>query len=224
MTNKSFMLLIAVVAMLGVSIGGAFVGGIALGKSQDAEASQVATLAPSPSGGFQQANGTSDGSASLAQIRQRIQSGEVTPEELAELRQQFQSGGFSGGGFSGAGFQGSGFGGDGFRGGDFGSGLSGTIEAVDGNVITVDTPQGPLQATITDETTIQTFSVGTLEDLLQGLRVTVVGHQAEGAVEASSIMLVPEGSEGFFGGGFSGRGSGDGFFGGDRFGHEQTAP
>ena len=200
MTSKSFMLLIAVVAVLGVSIGGAFVGGIALGKSQDAEGSQVAALTPAPSGGFQQANGAGGQSASLAQIRQRLQSGDATPEELAELRQQFQGGGF--------------------RGGDFGAGLTGTIDVVDGNVVTVNTPQGPLQATVTDATTIQTFAEGTLEDLLQGVRVTVIGHRGEGTVEASSILLLPEGAEGFFRGGFSG----DRSFDGDRFDHEQPAP
>ena len=205
MTSKSFMLLIAVVVALGVSIGGAFVGGIAFGKSQDAEASQVAPFAPETSVGSQGANGAGGESASLAQIRQRIQSGDATPEELAELRQQFQGGGFSGGGF---------------RGGDFGSGLTGTIDAVDGNVITVGAAQGPLLATVTDETTIQTFAEGTLEDLLQGVRVTVIGHREEGTVEASSILLLPDDGQGFFGGGSSG----DRFFSGGRFDHEQPAP
>ena len=185
MTNKSFILLIAVVAALGVSIGGAFVGGIALGKSQDAEASQVAAFPPDPAAGFQQANGGSSESAPLAQIRQRLQSGDATPEELAELRQQFQGGGFGGGGLLGGGF---------------GAGLTGTIDAVDGNVVTVNTPQGPLQAIITEETTIQTFAEGTLEDLLQGMRVTVVGQRGEGTVEASAILLLPDDGQGFFGG------------------------
>ena len=198
MTSKSFMLLIAVVLALGVSIGGAFVGGIALGKSQDAEASQVAAFPPAPSANSQQSNGTGEESASLTQIRQRIQSGDATPEELAELRQQFQAGGFSGG--------------SGLRGGNFGGGLTGTVDAVDGNLITVDTPQGPLQATVTDETTIQTFSVGTLEDLLQGVRVTIIGQPGEGTIKASSIMLLPEDGQGFFGG----RPAGDRLFVGDR--------
>ena len=205
MTTKSFMLLIAVVAALGVSIGGAFVGGIALGKSQDAEASQVAAVAPDPSGGSQRPNGEGGQSASLAQIRQRVQSGDATPEELAELRQQFQGGGFGGGGF---------------RGGSFGGGLTGTIDAVDGNVITVNTPQGPLEATVTDETTIQTFSVGTVEDLLQGVRVTVIGQREGGTVEASSILVLPDDGQGFFGGGFPG----DRSFGGDRSAPERPAP
>ena len=197
MTGRSFTLLIGVVVALGISIGGAFVGGIALGKSQDAEAAQAPSEAPAPSGGFQQSDGGAD-AASLDLLRQRIRSGDATPEELAELRQQLQ-GQFGGGGF----------GGGRLGGGDLGQGLTGTIEAVDGNVITVDTPQGPLQATVTDETAIQLFSEGSLADLLEGLRVTVIGQRQDGAVEASAILLLPEG-EGFFGGGFQG---GNSFFG-----------
>ncbi len=199
MTGRSFTLLIGVVVALGISIGGAFVGGIALGKSQDAEAAQATpgvTAAPS---GFQQSDGADV--ASLDRLRQRIQSGDATPEELAQLRQQFQGQGQFGGG---------GFGGGRLGGSDFGRGLTGTIDALDGNVITVDTPQGPLQATITDETTIQLFSDGSLADLLEGLRVTVIGQRQDGAVEASAILLLPEGGEGFFGGGLQG---GNRFFG-----------
>ncbi len=197
MTSGSFTLLIGVVVALGISIGGAFVGGIALGKSQDAEAAQATPEVPAPSGGF----GLSDGAgvASLDLLRQRIQSGDATPEELAQLRQQFQ-GQFGGGGF----------GGGRLGGGGFGQGLTGTIDALDGNVITVNTPQGPLQATVTDETAIQLFSEGSLADLFEGLRVTVIGQRQNGAVEASAILLLPEEGEGFFGGGFTG---GNRFFG-----------
>ncbi len=120
---------------------------------------------------------------------------------LAQLRPQLQGRGQLSGG---------GFGGDNLRGNDFGPGLTGTIDALDGNVITVDTPQGPLQATTTDETAIQLFSEGSLADLLEGLRATVIGHRKDGAVEASAILLLPEEGEGFFGGGFQG---GNRFFG-----------
>ena len=198
MSGRSFTLLISVVVALGISIGGAFVGGIALGKSQEAEAAQATPDVPVPSGGLQQSDGADV--ASLDRLRQRIQSGDATPEELAQLRQQFQGQGkFGGGGFGG-----------GRLGGGLGSGLTGTIDALDGNVITVNTPQGPLQATVTDETTIQLFSQGSLADLIEGLRVTVIGQRRDGAVEASAILLLPEEGEGFFGGGFQG---GNRFFG-----------
>ncbi len=199
MTSGSFTLLIGVVVALGISIGGAFVGGIALGKSQDAEAAQATPEVPAPSGGF----GLSDGAdvASLDLLRQRIQSGDATPEELAQLRQGFQSGqGFGGQRFGGQGFGGQGFGGQRFSGR---GGLSGTIEKIEGNTITVNTPQGPLQAAVEADTIIQMFAVGTLADLLEGVQVTVFGQRGEdGAVQARSILLVPEGAEGLLDGGF----------------------
>ena len=155
-----------------------------------AEAAQAAPAVPAPSGGFRQSNGAD--AASLDGLRQRIQSGDATPEELAQLRQQLQGRGQFGGG---------GFGGGRLGGGGLGPGLTGTIDAVDGNVITVDTPQGPLQATVIDETAIQLFSEGSLADLLEGSRVTVIGQREDGAVAASAVLLLPEEGEGFFGGG-----------------------
>ena len=137
----------------------------------------------------------------LARLRQQFQGqfgqpggaqGQRDPEELARLRQQFQ------------GQFGQGRGGQGFRGG---SGLAGTIEEIEGNTVTIDTLQGPLQATVVQDTTIQILSNGTLADLQTGMRVTVIGQPGEdGTVQARSIVATPEGASGFFGGGlFGGR-------------------
>ncbi len=80
-----------------------------------------------------------------------------------------------------------------------GGGLSGTIEEIQGNMLIVNTPQGSLQATIGADTTIQMFAEGTLADLQTGLRVTVIGERGEdGTVQASSILLTPEGAGDFF--------------------------
>ena len=214
MKSKSFILLVAAVLALGGSLGGAFVGGIALGKSQEAEAAQNGLLARPTSSLGRPFSEQSDG-ASLDQLRQRIQSGDATSEELAQLRQGFQSGqGFGGQRFSGWG------------------GLSGSIVKIEGNTITVNTPQGPLQAAVVADTTIQMFAEGALEDLLEGMRVTVYGHRGEdGAVQATSILLVPEGADGlggefFFGAGQHHDETGDGgtrFF-GDRGQHGQQSP
>ena len=200
MTSRSFTLLIGVVVALGVSLGGAFVGGIALGKSQEAEAAQNGPLARPTSTLGGPSSEQFDG-ASLDLIRQRIQSGDATPEELAQLRQGFQSGqGFGGQSFGGQRFGGQGFGGQRFSGR---GGLSGTIEKIEGNTITVNTPQGPLMAAVGADTTIQMFAAGTLADLLEGMRVTVFGQRGEdGAVQATSILLVSEGAEGLLDGGF----------------------
>ena len=97
--------------------------------------------------------------------------------------------------------------------------MTGTIERVEGNFVTLNTPQGPLKVTIGEDTAIQMFAEGTLSDLLMGARITVTGELGEdGTVVATSILLVPEGGDGFSGGfggdGFSGGFGGDGFFGG----------
>ena len=74
------------------------------------------------------------------------------------------------------------------------SGISGTIDKIEGNTVTVTTAQGPLQATIGADTTIQMVAKGTSQDLRTGLRVTVVGQRgADGAVIARSILVTPEG-------------------------------
>ena len=168
MNTKAFMLLLVGVLVLGSSIGGAFAGGVAVGKSQEAEAAPSSLPAQLPAGSGQQFTD------------------QFSQEQLDQFRQQFQGGG--GGGGRG------GFGGRG--------GLSGTIESIEGNILTINTLQGPLQTTIGEDTVIQQFAQGTLADLQTGTRVTVTGERGEdGTVAASSILLTPEGTEGFFGGG-----------------------
>ncbi len=124
----------------------------------------------------------------LDQIRQRFQSGEANPEELAQLRQRFQGQGDTRTGPGGFGD---------------GAGLTGTIESVDGNEVTVNTPQGPLPVSVVDSTTIQMLTQSTLEELETGLQVTVVGEQRDdGTITASAIIVSPQGLDGF------GRGAG----------------
>ena len=123
-------------------------------------------------------------------------------EELQLLREQFQrqtgddlrgqSGGFPGGG-----------------------GLTGTVEELEENVITVNTGQGSFRTVINEGTVIQRLAVIGSGDLLDGLQVTVIGARNEaGELEATSIFVVPEsGLAGLFAGG-GGRGFGGGGFGG----------
>ena len=200
MSNKSFLLTVVAVLILGGMVGGAFVAGLVVGEgSEDQEAPSVLTLPPpggseasttepaAPSGDIQ----------SLGEIFQRIQSGEMTQEEAAQLRQMLQGGGFGGpGGRLGAGLAGGGV-------------LSGTVESVEDGKIIVNTPQGPLEASIGPETVIQRTEVSilTADELSEGVQVQVVGQPSEtGVIDAASIFVVPEGAGGF--GGFGGRGSG----------------
>lgn len=55
------------------------------------------------------------------------------------------------------------------------SGLTGVIEKVDGDTLTINTLQGALPATLEEDTTIGRFTEGVPEDLQTGMRITVVG-------------------------------------------------
>ena len=240
--TKSFVAFLATFVVLGLSLGGAFVGGVAFGKSQDdASPSSVVLLSgvdqqnsdsfggqrPGRLGGGFQSGG--DAPQGLDQLRERFQSGEITPENLAQLRQRLGSGDInpdelehlqqqSSGGF-GQGFQGRG-------------GMTGTIEKTEGSVVTLDTLQGPILVTIGADTVIQKTVLGTLEDLQKGVRVAALnlsGQEGQGEREAGLVMVLPEGADGLFGGGFFGgggrrRGGGDGSFGGGRAPGDHQTP
>ena len=210
MSSKSFVLVLVGVLVLGGTIGGSFVAGLVVGGGDSAEAEAAANVVtlPSPGGSGATAQTTEAppvGSLSLAEIRQQVESGELTQDDVAQLRQQFQRGGI--GGATG-----------GFEGGLAGGALSGALESVEGDKITVNTAQGPLQVTIGPETVIQRTEVVTLtsDDLVEGIQVRVAGERNEvGVVEAVSIFVVPEGDAAFGGfGGFGGRRPGGGGFGG----------
>ena len=82
-------------------------------------------------------------------------------------------------------------------------GLTGVIEKVDGNIVTVKTSQGPLSATLGADTKIRRFAEGTLSDLQPGMRVTLIGQPGvDGTVEARSVLLNPEDAYAFFNTGF----------------------
>jgi len=78
-------------------------------------------------------------------------------------------------------------------------GLTGVIETVDGQIVTVSTAQGLVNATLEMDTKIRRFAQGTLSDLQPGMRVTLIGEPGlDGAVEARSVLLNPEDAYGFF--------------------------
>jgi len=86
------------------------------------------------------------------------------------------------------------------------SGLTGTIETIEDNVLTLNTPQGPLEATVGESTTVRRFTEAVLPDLSVGMRVTVTGQRGEdGVVQARSILVIPEAVEGELGGDFFSR-------------------
>lgn len=190
MSARGFLSLVAGVMVFGGLLSGSFLSGLALGGDDSQEAVQVVLTVPSTANGDGQTSGAT-GRLSLDQIRQ-LQSGDLSLEELAQIRQQLGSGWRGPGG--------------GLLGGDFtGGGLMGTVESVEGSTVTVNTSQGPLQAFVGPDTVIQRTTQVSIEEIVEGLRVTVSGERDEsGIVEATSIFLLPEGAEGFAPGGFRG--------------------
>ncbi|MDP6228227.1 MAG: hypothetical protein QF714_11095 [Dehalococcoidia bacterium] len=202
--TKSFMMMLTVFVVLGVSFGGTFIGGVALGKSQGNDSSADSSPLRPAAGlqqqgsdqsgqGFQRANASPE---ELARLREQFQSGELGPDDLAQIRQRFQSGEVSPDDLSQIRQRfGQGFGGRGA--------LTGSVNQVEGNTVTVETAQGAQQATINDETVIQRFAVAELEDLQAGAQVAVIGQLGEdGLVVARLIYITPEGAASFFDGSF----------------------
>ena len=106
--NKSFVILLVIGAIWGVSLGVVFIAGLTIGKTQ----SDVETLAvpvsiqTSP----EQASEVGQfGQGQREELRRRIESGDISQEELDRFRQRFRDGSGQGGP-----------GGGGFRRGEFG--------------------------------------------------------------------------------------------------------
>ena len=191
MSNKSFLLTVVAVLVLGGMVGGAFVAGLVVGGGSDEEEAPSVLTLPPPGGSETSASEPASPPGelqTLGAVLQRVQAGEITQEEVAQLRQQLGRGGFGGPG---------------------GGVLSGTVESVEDGKIIINTPQGPLEASIGPETVIQRTEVSilTADELSEGVQVQVVGQPGEtGVIDAASIFVVPEGAGGF--GGFGGRGPG----------------
>ncbi len=73
--------------------------------------------------------------------------------------------------------------------------LAGTIESIDGNVLTLRLPNGnSVRVVVADGTAIRRMVPGTLSDLSVGQRITVAAERAEdGSATARMIQVVPEG-------------------------------
>ena len=208
---KGFVILLAGMLVFGLALGGAFVAGTIVGGGDGEESAATASI-PVPTSGdlgagasaaVQSVQQIQPGDLSperVAQLRQQIQSGDLSPEQVAQLRQQFGAGG---GGAAGAG------------GLAAGQALQGTIEGIEGNVVTLNTFQGPIKVTIAADAAIQVTKAGTISDLSDGMTVAVTGERSEdGAFTAENVIGLPEGGFRGFGAGRGAGGGGRGFGGG----------
>ncbi len=241
--TKSFVVVAAIFILVGGSIGGAFTGGVILGRNQEMNKAATTAQYTQPSGFTAQAAAAQqfadqiplddDGNPDFAALRQMAQAqgrGLPTPpgrtptasaaadsddsdseapastdnddnDDDAEATESAdRQPGFTGFG----------------RGlGPFGGGGAtfGTIDSIGEGVVVINTPQGPVEAAISSETVIQVFSAGELDDLTEGMSVTVMGQEdaESGKLEAAFIIASPEGAGGFPGfGGFQNRPQGGG--------------
>ena len=200
--NKVFSLFLMVALILGGSLGGAFAGGVALGKTQSEEPS-----------GAQRAGNFSQGQADRSQSReqragpggQRQRGGQGAGPEGGAQRAGQGGPDSSGHRVDGDGRQGFEGPRDGAKGGERRGrggrgGVGGAIESIDGNTLTITTPRGSVTVNTYEETTVRKIVDGTMEDLTQGVQIRVTGaRDEEGTVKATSITLVPEGAQEFFG-------------------------
>ena len=226
--NKSFLVVAAIFVLIGGSIGGAFTGGIILGRSQAENETPAASNLTPPQGFAGQ-------SASLQQFAIQVPRDEQGNPDLAAIRQMAQT---QGRGLpapqgqpttdstdtdleetvsttntevadedGGDDFTLPGFGGRGL--GLIGGGAAfGTIDSIADDIVVINTPQGPVEASIDSDTAIQVFTNGDIADLTEGMSVTVMGQQnaESGRLDAVTIIATPEGARAFPGlGGFQTR-------------------
>ncbi|MBM3933088.1 MAG: hypothetical protein FJ319_02105 [SAR202 cluster bacterium] len=116
----------------------------------------------------------------LAQIQARVDAGEITAAQAAELRQRLEAGGP---------------GGPGGRGGAFvkRGGAIGTLVAIDGSTLTINGQQGEVKATIGADTVITISATSTASALKVGSTVMVAGQRdADNVYTAFSFTEIPQ--------------------------------
>ena len=142
----------------------------------------------------------------LQELRDKMRSGQLSEDEMAEavqrLRAQFGGGQGGQGGFGGGG----------------GSQAVGSIDSISGSTITVTTELATISANVGENANIRITSILEPTALTEGAQVMVFSERVEGSTLARAITIIPEGQGGFGrarGGGGQG---GQGGFGGGQAG------
>ncbi len=199
--TKAFMGLLVAALVLGVALGAAFAGGVALGKSQGGDTAQ-----PQAFGQFQPGEGAQPGRQFNRQGQDQRAAG-AGPEGAGRTAGQGSSNGPAGlpqtgeqrdGQNDGAALQ---------RGERQGAGarrpgapgVFGAIQSVEGTQLTIETPQGTAKVSVGPDTRVYRLVKASTEDLQPQAQVRVMGPRSdEGLVEAASVVLVPEGGQDVF--------------------------
>ena len=193
--TKAFMGLLVAALVLGVALGAAFAGGVALGKSQGGDTGQ-----PQAFGRFQPGEGAQPGrqfnrqgqdqTAAGARPGQAAGQGSSNGPAGRPQTGEQQDGQNDGPAFQRGDRQGAGGGRSGA------AGVFGTIQSVEGAQLTVETRQGETSVAVGPDTRVYRLVEASSEDLQPQAQVRVMGPRSdEGLVEASSVVLVPEGGQ-----------------------------
>ncbi|MBC8280705.1 MAG: hypothetical protein H8E48_07970, partial [Chloroflexi bacterium] len=196
MSTKGFLLLLVTVIAIGGSIGGAFVGGLALGRSQNDDSGSIESLIQERFGG-QIPSGGSQGDGFQGGSGQFGGAPSDSPESGGETGSlpRFGEGGFTRP--------------DGSQVTVNTNAFNGTVSNLDGHLLTVTSGENENQVDLSENSSIQKFGVADPEDIAQGDQVLVIASgdlESGGPVDAVSVIVNPPQAGGTFGGGFGGRG------------------
>ncbi len=198
MNTKNFLIVLVGAAVAGVLLGGAFITGVALGRTQADEGPEVSTLqAPTAPEATTETTLVQIDPAEMQRLRQQVASGEITQDEVvgrirSRLGSQAGPGGF--GSFAPSG------------------GLTGTVSSTDEGSISLETGGGrTVQVAVGPDTKVRALKDIPLSDLARDSNVFVTGEQSDsGGFQASAVFVIPEEGLGVFRGMGGGSGRGDG--------------
>lgn len=229
--NSSFIMLLALVIFLGAGFGGSFVGGVIYGQNQadnaDEELSPRLGAGGQFPGGGQGANAAQrgqgrqgQGSGASAEQGQRggFAGGQGTARQeggpgnaavgagrgtVGAPDVQANTGGNAANSSPAVVSSETGRAAEGTAQGNANrGGAVGTIQGLEGDVLTVSSPRGELAVMLSESTRVFQVSETDRESLEAETNVRVVGSRnPEGGIAAQSVIIVPEGAENLFGGG-----------------------
>ena len=192
MTNKAFIVTLVMVMFWGGGIGGAFAAGLNVGQTRGENAMHLeeqlqSSLVPPTQNGDNQ--GLVRDRLDDLSPEQRRRLDNLSPEQRRQLMQRFAEGGGSGEGRTRTQqAQESALPG--------GVRLTGTLERIEGNIVTLRTAQGSLDVNLNDETNIFVSTKSNYSALrwFIGDRAIIAGQRADdGGVIVQSVTVPPEG-------------------------------
>ena len=192
MTNKTFIVTLVMVMFWGGGIGGAFAAGLNVGQTRGENAMHLeeqlqSSLVPPTQNGDNQ--GLVRDRLDDLSPEQRRRLDNLSPEQRRQLMQRFAEGGGSGEGrmriqqAQESALPG-------------GVRLTGTLERIEGNIVTLRTAQGSLDVNLNDETNIFVSTKSNYSALrwFIGDRAIIAGQRADdGGVIVQSVTVPPEG-------------------------------